>query len=424
MMTKKQLLDRMSAIVEGAKREGRSLSAAEVSEFDSLEARFAMVGVPETRGGTSGGRTPDDLAFTHYLRTGDFSRLNEVRSDGTGWSTQPNDAGVSAGSTTSGAGGYLVPQGFWQNIQVALKAFSGIANDFRRVETPTGNPMPWPTVDPTSVVGTVLGASNELNQASIVNSYAFGQGMLNAWTVTNGGPLLVSMQLAEDNAFDIDSFVAERHGESIGRKLAALAVTGSGSGQHLGITTALAAKGAASGASGGCVQLGTATAVKTFGGSTTELSGNVLSPETLAQLIQAVDPAYYHTTYGDAKFYMNSTQAWNLRTVVDANNRPLLNLLNGLTADDMASGNYSQNSPVGQLFGFDLIIDNSIGNLTASTTTGPIFGNLAHAMVNRVVSPGVRILRLTERCADYLALGYYGYHRSDFRSKTFGLPRR
>jgi HK97 family phage major capsid protein len=142
----------------------------------------------------------------------------------------------------------------------------------------------------------------------------------------------------------------------------------------------------------------------------------VLAPATLVQMLQAVDPAYYHTQYGDAKWFMNSTQAWNLRTVVDSNGRPLINLINGFTADGGMSPDYSQNSPVGQLFGFDVIIDNNIGDLTASQTKGPIFGNMGHAMVNRVVSPGTRILRLVERYADYLAVGYYGYYRCDFRS--------
>ena len=106
-----------------------------------------------------------------------------------------------------------------------------------------------------------------------------------------------------------------------------------------------------------------------------------------------------------------------LRTVVDSNNRPLINLVNGFTSDhQMNNPNYSSNSPVGQLFGFDVVIDNNIGNLAASTTAGPIFGNMGHAMVQRVVTPGIRILRLVERYAEMLAVGYYGFYRTDIRS--------
>ena len=38
------------------------------------------------------------------------------------------------------AGGYLVPPGWWQRLQVALKAYGGVANDFEQLETDTGQP--------------------------------------------------------------------------------------------------------------------------------------------------------------------------------------------------------------------------------------------------------------------------------------------
>lgn len=62
-------------------------------------------------------------------------------------------------------------------------------------------------------------------------------------------------------------WVDDRLGEAIGRSLAANAVSRTGSGQPLGVITALNAKGAVSGASGGFVALTAATTVKTFGGT-------------------------------------------------------------------------------------------------------------------------------------------------------------
>jgi HK97 family phage major capsid protein len=66
--------------------------------------------------------------------------------------------------------------------------------------------------------------------------------------------------------------------------------------------------------------------------------------------------------------------------------------------------------------GFDVVVDNNIPNLTASTTGGPVFGNLQHAMVMRTVKNGTTVLRLAERYADYLSYGYIGYVRVDMRS--------
>ncbi len=225
-------------------------------------------------------------------------------------------------------------------------------------------------------------------------------------------PILASIQLAQDSAFDLTDFVRDRVAEQIGRKLAALAISGAGtgSGQPLGLITALNAKGATSGGNGGYYGLTAATTVKTFAGTPTELASNTLSPQTLIAMMQAVDPAYYGTQNG-ARWYLNANQAWNLRTVVDSNGRPLINFANGFDADSMRSADYSSNAPVAELFGFGVVIDNSIPNLTASTTGGPVFGNLAHAMVKRNGPASILVLR--ERYADYLAIGYIGFSRLD-----------
>lgn len=126
-------------------------------------------------------------------------------------------------------------------------------------------------------------------------------------------------------------------------------------------------------------------------------------------MMQGVDPAYYAT----AKWYMNSNQAWNLHAVVDTSGRPLLNFANGFS--DNTGSQSPQGAAVATLFGFPVVIDNSLPNLTASTTGGPVFGAMDHAMVYRRVSD-VSVLRLQERYADQLAVGYIGFLRADFRS--------
>jgi HK97 family phage major capsid protein len=400
----------------------RKLTPAEKDEAASLKRqtediyRAIQAKKLAKRDSGSGKRatTEDDRTFTSYLRSG----RTEYRADGTGLSTAPNSSGLSAGATGATAG-YLIPQGFWGNLQIAMKAYGGLSNDYRYVQTDTGSPMPWPTTDPTAVSGTWLGGED--NQLSVTQPYTFGQGMLNAWTVAVG-PFLASLQLVEDSAFDVDQFVADRVGEAIGRAMASMSVSGTGSGQPLGIITALAARGALSGASGGYFQLGTATTVKTFATSApTELAGNILSPATLLGMLQGIDPAYYP----GCRWYMNAVQAWNLRSVVDSNGRPLINFANGFDSDMVTGDDYIHNAPVARLFGFPVIIDNNIPNLTASTVGGPIFGNLQHAMVKRVVRADARIvadtgpavmMRLTERYADYLGIGYIGYLRADMRS--------
>ena len=185
-------------------------------------------------------RTAADDQFTRYLRTG------EVRATGTGLSTSPNN-----GQSGSDNAGYGIPEGFWAEMAVALKAYGGLSNDFRQLTTDTGNPMPWPTIDPTGVEASLV--TDQLTQLDLTNPYVFGQGEMSAWTIAVG-PVPVALQLVEDWAFDVDEFVAARFGEALGRKIAAYAITGSGSGQPLGIRTALAATSDMS--SGGVLTLG------------------------------------------------------------------------------------------------------------------------------------------------------------------------
>ena len=140
-----------------------------------------------------------------------------------------------AGEASGSAGGYLVPPGWWQRLQVALKAYGGVAADFQQLPTDTGQPMQWATVNPTTTVGTLIRRTLRFPNVD----YIFGQGTISAYMYTSGVQL-VSFQLAQDCAFDIDSFIQARVAESLGRAEAAAVISGTGSGQPLGIITALA----------------------------------------------------------------------------------------------------------------------------------------------------------------------------------------
>jgi len=358
-------------------------------------------------------RSAEDRQFENYLRTGDATGLRmipnvmETRADGVGMSTSPMDFGPNPGPAGQYSG-YMVAPAFWATLTVAMKAFGGISQDFRPIDSPTGALMPYPVVDPTQVVASLV--TSELTQLSISSPYIFGQGMLAAWPYAIG-PVLASLQLVNDSAFDVNGFVAARFGEALGRAIAAACVSGSGSAQPEGIITALGAKGAVV-SSGGYVQLGAATAIKNFAGTSTELAAEVLSPQTLISMIQGVDPVYYP----GCKFYFNATMAWNMRGLVDSNGRPILSLLNGFDSDNLNNADYSSNSAVGKVFGFPVVIDNNLPSLTASTVGGPVFADLSRAMILRTVSGTTTCMRLSERYADFLAIGYLGWARLDARS--------
>ncbi len=355
--------------------------------LDMSDARELSEAASREIGDTSGPSADDaeSRAFTRYLRTGV-----------TGPETR------SAGEATGGAGGYLVPPGWWQRLQIALKAFGGIANDYQPLETETGQPMQWATNNPTSTLATLVTENTQLTNVD----YTFGQGILAAYMYANGVQL-VSRQLAQDSAFDIDAFVAARCGEALGRARAAAAVNGTGSAQPLGIVTALNTGGAVAGQSGGgYVGLTAATKLNTFGPGAgtasfqqqTELASGALAPQTVAQVIGSIDPAYRKL---GAKWYMCDLTLQAMRTVVDGFGRPLYSEL----LDDSAP----------KLRGYDVVVDNNIAPLTASTTSGPVFGHMPTAMVLRTVK-GAGVMRLEERYADFLQVGFIGFMRFDIRS--------
>lgn len=359
---------------------------AEIRQYEQMRALSAAEApaTPEDRS-TDEAVERREKDFSAYLKRGIISP--ELRA---------------AGEATNSAGGFLVPPGWWQRLQVAMKAFGGTSNDYEPIETESGQPMQWATVDPTTTVGTLITENTGISDVD----YVFGQGTLSAYMYTSGVQK-VSFQLANDAAFDLDSFVSARSGESLGRALAAASISGTGSNQPLGIVTALGAKGSAGTAggsiagTGGFVTLATAGVIKNFAGTTTELIANTINATTALSMIAAVDPAYRAL---GAKFYFNDNQLLGLRVQVDANGRPLMNLQDGLTPGAPTT-----------LYGYPIQVDQNIPNLTASTAGGPIFGHLKSAMVKRTVNQS-GLLRLTERYADVLQVGYIGYMRFDTRS--------
>lgn len=282
------------------------------------------------------------------------------------------------------------------------------------LQTDSGQPMPWPTVDPTAVVGRYITEQNQLGFGGDSNGtdYQFGQGMLNAWTIVSG-VILASVQLINDSAFDVDGFVNDRIGESIGRKVAAELHTGTGTGAILGIETALTARGhQAAPAMGGVYLSGTAgNWAATAGGDAYELGGSgavaklaagLIGFDDILGMISTVDPAYRKS--GRCIFVANDITLAMLRRITDAYGHPL----------------WSPNVVPGQpdtLYGYPAVIDQNMSNVStvASTPGGLLFGDFKVAMVGRQVN-GATMMRLTERYADYLQVGYLGYVRMDARS--------
>jgi HK97 family phage major capsid protein len=343
----------------------------------------------------------------------------EIRLGPGGDSAPMQNSPLAVAITGGSAGGYLVPPGFWHNLQIALKAYGGVYPHFRQVDTDGGEPMSWPTNDPTTLIAQLLTE----NTVVVPQDLTFGLGQLLAYTYV-AGPFLASIQLMNDSAFSVDGFVRDRIAEAIGRAQAAVSWTGTGSAQPLGLQTALTAKGASSGASGGVLLEGAAVPVTTFGNTSTPLANEglagAMSFQTVFNLIATVDAAYRGVSNAgpageidgrNPAWYMNDATLQAERKVTDAFGQPLIR-------QNVNVGGTQLGETLG---GYEVVIDNNASSITANTTpsaanaSGPVFGSLNHAMVARNVRQ-VGVMRLNERYADFLAVAWLGYMRYDIRS--------
>ena len=85
----------------------------------------------------------------------------------------------------------------------------------RTVTTATGNLLPWPTTNDTTVMGRRLGTNAVLNPAAVQNQN-FGQVTFHAWTYTSD-VIRIPNELLNDSAFDLAAEVRDRFAERIGR---------------------------------------------------------------------------------------------------------------------------------------------------------------------------------------------------------------
>lgn len=430
--------DGMKAIIETVAAEKRDITDDERTEYDNrtgelkdLDADLERVRAYKTRDANrtevaeTRGVSRDELdsaekryeqAFVNWFKRGDRGLSGEQRAalDANSLTTAP---GAPAAGATGYDGGYMVPQGFWHNLQIAIKAYGGLLSHARVLQTDSGNPMPWPTIDPTAVQGYYVTEANQVTpsglgfgggtsstSANVNVDYQFGQGMLSAWTIASG-VVLASVQLLEDSAFDVDQFVSDRIGESIGRKVAQELHTGTGTSALLGVQTALAAKASSGVGLGGVFQQGTGS-VYLLGSGTAPVAKTaaraVVGFDDLQNMITYVDPAYRQM--GRCCWVLNDVTLAQLKLVTDNFGHPL----------------WQPNVQVGgidAILGYPVQIDQNAGNIPTAINTvgGLLFGDFATAMVVRQVN-GAHTMRLTERYAEYLQVGYLGYIRMDQRS--------
>src|SRR5690606_25222677 len=261
--------------------------------------------------------------------------------------------------------------GFRRAMTEAMAAYGGILQHANVITTTSGNPLVWPTNDDTANKGAILGENPVTPVAE--QGFDFGQRSLGAHTYTSN-LVKASVQILQDSAFDLDAWLPRKLGERIGRAVADHLINGDGSGEPQGLAYA-------------------ATSIDASGDAQT---GDLISYDDIIDLEHSVDPAY--RAGGNCRFVFNDKTLAALRKLKDEDGRPLWLPVPvpGMPAT---------------INGVPYVIDQAMPD-AEDGEKAILFGDIRAAYIVRRVRD-VQMLRLAERYADYLQVGFFGFARLD-----------
>ena len=373
-----ELIKQATNIVEAAQAEGRSLNAEEKSKFDAMEAdargikeqidvlertaemKKELAANAEVR--EAAPKATRKGAFEKYLRNG-MSSLNanerSMMAELRGTSTQV--------AGTDSLGGFLVPQDFSNELDIATLFTGEVERLAKKLNTAGGALLDYPTINDTA---TDAGLTNEA-AAVTVQDMTFANAQLSAYNYAS--QVRVSMQLLQDNAFDLNAFLAESMGERIARATNAAFTTGSGSSQPQGIITGA-----------------------TLGN--TAASATAIAADDILDLVHSLDPSYRNKPSFGLMAHDNVIAAIRALGIGSSNDFPIF-------IPSMAAGEPDK------LFGYNLYYNN---DMASAITTGQ--KTLLAADFSKFVvrtAGGVQFVRLNERYMDELEVGYVAFARKD-----------
>jgi HK97 family phage major capsid protein len=271
-------------------------------------------------------------------------------------------------NTGSGpSGDYLVPIGFQRELEQRMKAYGGMRRNCRIVPTSTGQPMYWPAVDDTANMGRWLAETGAVSQTNPT----FGNIEFQAY-LASSDQVLVSVQLLQDSAFDLEALLTQLLGIRLGRLTDIGYTTGAGTTQPTGIITAILADS----------NPNTVTAVGSSAndGVSTNTGANSIGTDDLAALVDSVDPLYRP----NAKFLAHWSILDYLKKVKDKYGRPL----------------FVVGTEVGQpdtIFGYKYdwsgSMDAAVNGVPAASKNTVLFGDFDKYIIRDVL--GMTMVRIT-----------------------------
>lgn len=321
--------------------------------FEELERRQAEQSY-ERRHAAESNDDPAEYrgAFVEYLLKGE-----------NGVSTENRRLFEERAGITGLAGGVLVPSTLANSIEKALKTYGGMLEAGSVFSTSTGGDLIMPTVNDTTSKATVVAEY----QKSTQKAPSFGSETLKAYTYRT--PIVpVSLELLQDNSFDLESLLSDLLAESFGRGMNEDLTIGDGKGKPKGI-----------------IEWATA--------SDATPSASAIKLDDLIDLIRSVDSAYAR----NGRFMFNRNTLYSLVKIKDTTGRYI-----------WQEGTKDGTPPT--LFAKPYTLNDDMPDIAAGKAS-VLFGDFSKFKIRMVKD--FRVIRLNELLAEYLSIGIFGFARLD-----------
>lgn len=311
---------------------------------------------------------PDDDeyrgAFGAYLRQGLGGMKPELRGV-----IQPYyGAAVNTralGTAQAASGGALVPEDFYARLVEAMKAFGGMRQaPTTKIQTSSGADLPIPLADDTDNEGAILSEGSNVDTTGTDPN--FGSKPLGSYTYTSK-LVRVSLQLLQDSAFNLEVWLAAALGRRLGRITNKHYTTGNGSSEPEGILNV-----AGEGVTG----------------------GDLTDYLDLVALEHSVDPSY---RANGAVWMFHDTTLAKLKQIKGDNGAPLW-----LPGVAVASPD--------RILAYPYFINQAMPEAEEGEKA-ILFGDFSYYFIRDVQD--IRVLRLEERFAEYLQVGFLAFLRTD-----------
>lgn len=344
---------------------------ARASREQELEVRQAAMYAPDERrpvgearkAAPQRGVTPE-AAFRSWLVSG----VNGLNAEQRNMLIESRAQSVG----TNSAGGFTVPTGFANELVKSLKAWGPMLDPgvTRQLVTANGETVNWATNDDTSTVAAVIGENTEVTTPG---ELTFGQKQLKAFKYTTG-LIKVSLELAQDSAFNMEQVIRDAMAERLGRGVNAHLTTGGGTSVPFGIVT------------------------RSAEGFENQLVSDVpaITLDDMIELFHSVDPAYRMDP--SAAWMFNDATLKTLRKVKDLEGNYIWQPAS--VAGDVPA----------TILGKPYVVNQAMESV-AFDAKPVVFGAMNRYIVRRVNE--FALARLDERYAEFGQIGFIGFARFD-----------